>query len=89
MGHYKEELIENEDYKRLVLNTMFEMGAIEECIYCKTQYLTGKDEKQIYATVTNVFKAKYGENYDNLLMKKMIKEVLDESFYGHFCDEGK
>ncbi len=87
MGAEKQYLIMKDDYRRIILEEMHKMGAVETCIYCGVEYLTGKDESLIYSTITNIFKKKFNENYNNALMKETIKEILSERFYGHSCDK--
>lgn len=87
MGKDKEYLIMQDDYRRFILDTLYDMDAVRTCIYCGVDYLTGKEESLIYAMVTNAFKKKYENNYDNALMKKLIKEILDERLFEHSCDE--
>ena len=87
MGFYKQLSIEIDDYNRLISDTLYNLGAVEECPFCHIEYLTGKDESLIYGSVTNAFKKQYGETgYDNTLMKQLIKQYLDERFYGHECN---
>ena len=87
MGYEKELLIMEEDYRRLIFEILNEMDAIRTCMFCGVYYLTGKDESLIYGTVTNAFKKKYAMNYDNKLMKKLIKQILNEGQFGHSCDK--
>jgi hypothetical protein len=86
MGKEKEYSIMQDDYRQFILEKLYGMDAVRTCIYCGVEFLTGKDESAIYAAVTNAFKEKYGNNYDNVLMKKLIKEILSERFVGHSCD---
>ena len=77
-----------DDYTRLISKTLYNIGAVMECPYCHIEYLTGKDEKLIYGSVTNAFKKQYGEaNYDNGLMRDLIKKYLDERLFSHECTE--
>lgn len=87
MGREKDFLIMEEDYRSFIFETLHEMDAIRTCVFCGAYYLTGKDESLIYGTVTNAFKKKYEMNYDNKLMKKLIKQILNEGQFGHSCDK--
>lgn len=88
MGHQKQFLIQIDDYNRIISRTLYDIGAVIECPYCHIEYLTGKDEGLIYGSVTNAFKKQFGEsNYDNSLMRELVKKYLDERFFGHECTE--
>lgn len=88
MGHNKQLAIQIDDYNRLISETLYSIGAVKECPYCHIEYLTGKDENLIYGSVTNAFKKQYGEsNYDNALMKELIKKYLNERLDSHECNE--
>ena len=71
MGREKEFLIMKDDYRRFILDKLEEMDAVRVCPSCGIEYLTGKNESLIYATITNAFKKKFGEHYNNYLMKDL------------------
>lgn len=88
MGKEKQYLIQVDDYIRLISKTLYDIGAVVECPYCRIEYLTSTNERIIYGSVTNAFKRQYGEsNYDNSLIKKLIKNYLDERIFEHKCNE--
>lgn len=88
MGYQKQLSLQINDFNRLISQTLYDLGAVIECPYCHIEYLTGKDESLIYGSVTSAFKKQYGElNYDNALMKDLIKKYLDERLFGHECSQ--